>query len=100
MLSNDNQRLNLWVQAQDRFSYQEHIAQCEQAGCEPLSGLEFAQKAGMLAAAQREFADIPAADAYLAFIGKHTQEPAPPQLVIAPEEPTIIKTCCGGGQVR
>lgn len=51
MLSNNNQRLNVWLALENRFSYRDFATACIQQNTDPLSISEFAQKVGMISVA-------------------------------------------------
>ena len=68
MLANNHQRLNIWIELGKTFDYAEFRCACKAAGCEPLTALEFAQKAGMLKCAKNMYPGLPVHEAYLKFI--------------------------------
>jgi len=57
MLSNNNQRLNIWLSIQNKFDYKEFAITCIQQSIDPLSISEFSQKAGMISVAMVEYPD-------------------------------------------
>lgn len=100
-MANNWQRLNIWLNQEDKFNYEQHIQGCREADCAALPPLEFAQKAGMISCAMEAFPELPVAEAYLAFIQKNQIAFTPPQLQAPPPiQLGETKGCCGGGQVR
>lgn len=112
MLTNNHERLNIWLGLKNRFNYQEFFTACTAQNVPALDAYEFAQKAGLISVAIESFPDLPPAEAYRLFVQQASafltssgvrpsvtsaQSPTQPQLV-----PTITSSCgsCGGGRVR
>lgn len=68
MLSNNNQRLNIWLSIFNKFSYKEFANACISQSIDPLSISEFSQKVGMLMVAMTEYPDLQTHEAYLKLI--------------------------------
>jgi len=128
MMANNWQRMNIWLGLVNRFDYTEYKTACELAGCTPHDPLEFAQKAGMVAAGLATYPELPVAEAYLKFVSDNQKAftpPANPQQQQQPQIPatsydvqkvkitfedghteeqeirTVKSTgCCGGGEVK
>jgi hypothetical protein len=126
MMTNNWQRLNIWLQQEDRFDYEQHLQGCREAECAALPVLEYAQKAGMITCAMKMYPEMPVAEAYLHLLNKHQIAFTPPQMQAPHPPPMPVKTqkvtvkyedgreeiheipvqdpnqqsCCGGGQVR
>ena len=79
MMANNWQRLNIWLKLNNRFDYGEYAISCRAEGAEPQSQLEFAQKAGMVAAGLATYPELPVAEAYLKYIADNQQAYTPPQ---------------------
>lgn len=80
MMANNWQRLNIWLKLSNRFDYAEYTDACKAAGTEPQSALEFAQKAGMVAAGLAAYPELPVAEAYLKYIQANQQAFTPPPM--------------------
>ena len=79
MMANNWQRLNVWLKLKNRFDYVEYAEACRSDGTEPQNALEFAQKAGMVAAGLAAYPELPVAEAYLKYIQANQQAFTPPQ---------------------
>lgn len=107
MMANNWQRLNIWLNINNRYDYAEFSAACTNNGCEPQPALEFAQKAGMVSAGIAAYPELPVAEAYLKFI-RDNQTAFTPPVLQAQQQSTAQKTddatqtpgCCGGGAVK
>ena len=78
MMANNWQRLNIWLELTNRFSYADFSYACHAAGIEPQEPLEFAQKAGMASSGMAAYTGLPAAEAYLKFIRENRPVYVPP----------------------
>jgi len=106
MLTNNSQRLNLWLQLPDRFDFAGFTRLCEAEGVAPLPAMEFAQKVGMLMCASTAYPELSLAEAYLRFI---RDNPYIADKVVIPNgsapigstTTVTVKPCgsCGGGRV-
>jgi hypothetical protein len=68
MMTNNWQRMNIWLKLNNRFDYAEFTEACAAADCKPQPVLEFAQKAGIVTSATVMYPELPVAEAYLKFI--------------------------------
>lgn len=73
MLSNNNQRLNIWLSLNNRFSYKEFSIACISQNVDILSISEFAQKVGMISVAMTEYPDLEPDKAYLKLVERMNQ---------------------------
>ena len=103
MLANNNERLNIWLNLKDRFSYTEFVQCCTKYNCAALTILEFAQKAGMVQVSLNAYPNLPAAEAYRYLV---EQNSSISQQVVKSKIPTVEESnkqrcnSCGGGKVR
>ena len=103
MLSNNNERLNIWLKLKDRFSYAEFVKCCTKHNCVPLSILEFAQKAGMAQVSLNAYPNLPAAEAYRYLIEQNSsisQQVVKSKIPATEESNKQRCNSCGGGVVR
>ncbi len=104
MLADNWKRMNIVLGMKNRFDYEEFKAKCLENDCPPLSGLEFAQKSGIMEAALIAYPEMAVADAYLLYIRNNQAAYMPPGHISSPEsvasrnEPGC--SSCGGGAVR
>ena len=68
MLSNSNQKLNIWLNQKNKFDYKEFVTTCIYQNIDPLDISEFAQKVGMLSVAMVEYPHLKPDEAYLELI--------------------------------
>ena len=104
MLSNNSQRLGVWLKLDNKFDYISFEKGCVELEIEPLPILEFAQKVGMLEVAKNIYPDLSVSEAYLKLITEFKIVPTAPQNIVpsGTNDITAITTCgsCGGGTVR
>lgn len=89
MMANNWQRLNIWLKLGNRFDYGEYAIACRAEGAEPQNQLEFAQKAGMVAAGLATYPELPVAEAYLKYIADNQQAFTPPQSQTAQQQQVV-----------
>lgn len=104
MLTNNNERLNIWLGLADRCSYTEFVTACESANITTLSGMEFAQKIGVILAGMSAYPELPPSAAYLKYLNEYqtvTIGSVPPQQKTDIQTVTGASTCssCGGGNI-
>lgn len=91
MMSNANQRLNIWLKLNNRFDYAEFTQACRAEGVEPQSIMEFAQKAGMLTVAITAHPSLPPGDAYLQLIHDASQPVSQAPVEPPPDAPATSR---------
>lgn len=111
MLANNNQRLTIWQNLEDKFSYEEMVKACTAANVHVMPPIEFAHKVGMILVAEKLYPDQGIIEAYK----KLAEDATKPQIftpnVIEKDNElqreiermhfeALSKPCCGGGQVR
>jgi hypothetical protein len=104
MKANNWQRMNIWLELDNKFDYSKFSEACKADGCEPLQPLEFGQKAGMILTGAAMYPDLPATEAYIRLLSDHRQESTPPvqQQSVSSNHQTTKTGCssCGGGKTR
>lgn len=89
MISNDFERLKVWLALEERFSFDCYMKACAGAGCNDIcTKVQFATKAGIATAAMCDYPDLSPEEAYMKYI-----------TIDAPPAPTGCGSC-GGGAVR
>jgi hypothetical protein len=101
MLSNDLERLNIWLTLKNSFDYVEMCEVSRERGVPLMTALIFANKVGVLMCAKQEFPELDWSEALLAFATKYNGQEIyiPPTIKEAsvPTSPIVIKQgCCGG----
>ncbi len=113
MLQNNQQRLRIWQNLNNKLSYREMTEQCLQAAIPLLSPLEFAHKVGMLMVAADMYPGLSQEEAYTKLVtayGSATPAGLPggmemtTETVTLPDGTTQViskpRGCCGGSQVK
>lgn len=105
-MHNDWQRLNIWLNLQNKYDYTEFSEACRSENVEPHDLLEFAQKVGMLSVSMSLYPTLPLTEAYLKLIeeGQKIQQIRAQQrqqnIGMENIKSTSAHSCCGGGQVK
>ena len=98
MLANNKERLHIFLRLENKYDYAEFKRECLTAKSEPLSWLEYTQKAQAVLNGMEKYPDLAVDQAYLKIVEdqKGGLIAAQPQ----PSEP-VKANCggCGGGKV-
>jgi hypothetical protein len=113
MLSNNNERLNIWLTCGNPFDYDEFCAESEAKGIQLMTAFAFTDKVGILTCAKVQFPEMNHAEAAKAFLDKYKDQvimiplPPTPDMEINQTPGQFTPTgmaprtgCCGGGQVK
>jgi hypothetical protein len=113
MLTNNNERLNIWLACKNPFDYEEFYAALESKGVQLMTAFAFTDKIGIITCAKAMFPEMDHAEAAKAFLDKYKDQvvmiPLPPmpnlEAMQIPGQftPTGMAPrtgCCGGGAIR
>ena len=85
-------KISIVMSLADPFNYQAFLLSCAEAGIQPLSIGEYAQKTGLLLVAVRQYPKETPLSAYLKLITNMNDAPLPPPTRIDPDDDK--KGCC------
>lgn len=104
MISNNNQRLNIWLTCSNKFDYNEFTSECVRNHITPLTMLDFAQKVGILEVSSSLYPHLPPDKAFQKLIDESNNiyYPNINNVNSTHSVQNIIpsKSCCGGGNIR
>ena len=92
MLANNKERLHIFLRLTNKYDYAEFKRECLNAKLEPLSWLEYAQKAQAVMAGSAKYPELAIDQAYLQLVEYQKGD-----LVVAQSQtPEPVKSNCGG----